>query len=134
MKSFLLGQVAKGLLPVIMVFAIYLLLRGHDAPGGGFVAGLVTTAAMVLHVLAQDERDEQRGPVRIWRSAWIGLLVAVGSGLVAVSTGAPFLTHDHFDVGNGALRLSTTLVFDIGVYLVVVGSMSTALAAFAEDT
>lgn len=134
MKSFLLRQVAKGVLPVIMVFAIYLLLRGHDAPGGGFVSGLVTTAAMVLHALAHDERDKRHGSSHVWRSTWIGLLVATGSGLVAVGAGAPFLTHYHFDVGDGALSFSTTLVFDIGVFLVVIGSMSTALAVFAEDT
>lgn len=133
MKSFLLHQVAKGVLPVIVVFAIYLLLRGHDAPGGGFVAGLVTTAAMVLHALADDERDKRPGSSRVWKSTWIGLFVAAGSGLVAVSAGAPFLTHYHFDVGNSALSFSTTLVFDVGVFLVVVGSMSTALAVFAED-
>lgn len=135
MSSFLLRQVMRGVLPVTVLFAIYLLLRGHDAPGGGFVAGLVTSAAVVLHALASDAPRERTWPPRVRHSAWIGLLVALGSGLVAVAAGGPFLTHYHFDIGAAAspvLHLSTTLLFDIGVYLVVVGSMVTALAAFAE--
>jgi multisubunit Na+/H+ antiporter MnhB subunit len=130
MSSFLLRQVARGVLPVTVLFAVYLLLRGHDAPGGGFVAGLVTSAAIILHALAGEAPREGGRPPRVGHSVWIGLLVAAGTGLVAVVAGDPFLTHSHFDVGS-ALHLSTTLLFDAGVYLVVVGSTITALAAFA---
>ncbi|MDI1483621.1 MnhB domain-containing protein [Polyangium sp. y55x31] len=135
MNSFLLRQVARGVLPVAVLFAVYLLLRGHDAPGGGFVAGLVTSAAVILHALANVAPHKRRRRPRVLRSVWIGLLVAAGTGLVAVAAGKPFLTHSHFDIGSGhgALHLSTTLLFDVGVFLVVVGSTITALAAFAEE-
>lgn len=134
MNSFLLRQVARGVLPVTVLFAIYLLLRGHDAPGGGFVAGLVTSAAVILHALASEGPRNRERPPHVLRSVWLGLLIATGTGLVAVAAGNPFLMHSHFDVGaTGAfvLHLSTTLLFDVGVYLMVVGSTITALAAFA---
>lgn len=135
MNSFLLRQVARGVLPVAVLFAVYLLFRGHDAPGGGFVAGLVTSAAVILHALANVAPRERGRRPRVLSSVWIGLLVATGTGLVAVAAGEPFLTHSHFDVGSGqaAIHLSTTLLFDVGVFLVVVGSTITALAAFVEE-
>ncbi|TKD08630.1 MnhB domain-containing protein [Polyangium fumosum] len=133
MNSFLLRQVARGVLPVAVLFAVSLLLRGHDAPGGGFVAGLVTAAAVVLHALANVAPSERARRPRVLGSVWLGLLVAAGTGLVAVAAGGPFLTHSHFDVGSGSatIHLSTTLLFDVGVFLVVVGSTITTLAAFA---
>jgi multisubunit Na+/H+ antiporter MnhB subunit len=133
MSSFLFSRAARGILPVAIVFAIYLLLRGHDAPGGGFIAGLVTGSAVLLHALASG-RLHAPAPPRVHPAAWIGLSIAAATGLLSTAAGQGFLNHYHVDLDlsrRTTLHLSTALLFDIGVYGVVVGSMVTALAAFA---
>ena len=125
MRSLLLDQVVRGVLPMLLVFAAFLLLQGHDAPGGGFVAGLVTTAAAVLAALAFGVAEARRTIVPIARPLpRIGLVVAAGSGLVAVARGDAFLTH-------ASLAIPTTMIFDAGVFLVVAGASILILAAFA---
>ncbi len=135
MSSFIFRHVAQAVLPVAILFAIYLLLRGHDKPGGGFVAGLVTSAAIVLDSLAFGRRRSPIRPPRIQSAISVGLLVAMASGLVATFIGDPFLRHYHIALEFSKLntQLSTTLLFDIGVYLVVVGSTMTTLATFARE-
>ncbi|WP_438025274.1 MnhB domain-containing protein [Sorangium sp. So ce233] len=137
MRSPFLSHVATGLLPLIAVFALFLLLRGHDAPGGGFIAGLVTTIAFVLAALAFGAGAVRTALPRLaCRMPWIGLLVAAGSGLPAVAHGQGFLTHYHVQLGAAeapALGLSTTLLFDVGVYLTVVGAAIKVLDAFAAE-
>ncbi|WP_437909662.1 MnhB domain-containing protein [Sorangium sp. So ce327] len=137
MRSPFLSYVATGVLPLIVVFALFLLLRGHDAPGGGFIAGLVTTIAFVLAALAFGAGTVRAAlPPLACRMPWIGLLVAAASGLPAVARGQSFLTHYHVPIGAAeapALRLSTTLLFDVGVYLTVVGAAIQVLDAFAAE-
>jgi multicomponent Na+:H+ antiporter subunit B len=137
-RSQLLIRVAAGALPVILVFAVYLLLRGHDAPGGGFIAGLVTSVAAVLSALAFGLNGALRclAPV-VRRMLWIGLLVAAASGLVSVAHGDAYFTHYHVQIGvteHLALYLSTALLFDVAVYAVVVGAAITMLGAFAAES
>lgn len=137
MRSPFLSTAATGMLPLIAVFALFLLLRGHDAPGGGFIAGLVTTIAFVLAALAFGAGTVRAALAPLaCRLPWIGLLVAVASGVPAVARGQSFLTHDHLEIDLAdapALRLSTTLVFDVGVYLTVVGAAIKVLDAFAAE-
>lgn len=135
-RSPLLRQVVALALPVQIMFAAFLLLRGHDAPGGGFVAGLVTTAAVVLAALTfgRPAVDRALGPI-VRPLPVLGLAVALGSGLVAVARGEGFLTHGHHRVvvtPHLAITLSTTLIFDVGVYLVVVGVTTVILATLAK--
>ncbi|AUX42063.1 cation:proton antiporter [Sorangium cellulosum] len=137
MRSPFLSRVATGVLPLAVVLALFLLLRGHDAPGGGFIAGLVTAIAFVLAALAfgADTVRTALTPI-VCRMPWIGLLVALASGLPAVARGQGFLTHYHLQIGvtdPPALRLSTTLLFDVGVYLAVVGAAALVLDAFAAE-
>lgn len=136
MRSRFLSHVATGMLPLIVVFALFLLLRGHDAPGGGFIAGLITTIAFVLAALAFGAGSARAALTPLaCRMPWVGLLVAAASGLPAVARGQGFLTHYHLQIGLTdalALGLSTTLLFDIGVYLTVVGAALTVLDTFAE--
>jgi multisubunit Na+/H+ antiporter MnhB subunit len=136
MRSLILDRVARGILPVTVLFAIYLLLRGHDHPGGGFIAGLVTSVAIVIEALAFGVAHTEAGLARPLRfAAWIGLTLAAGTGLVSTARGDGFLAHYHADVQVSAARaihLSTTLLFDLGVYLVVVGATSTALWLLAR--
>lgn len=137
MRSLILLRVAQGVLPVATLFAIYLLLRGHNHPGGGFIAGLVTASAVVLQALAMGENATRAQLARLLRpAAWVGLLVAVAAASASVLAGAPLFTHFHAYVsvpGHERVHLSTALLFDVGVYLAVVGVAATLLAAFAED-
>jgi multicomponent Na+:H+ antiporter subunit B len=136
MRSLILRKVAEGVLPVTTLFAVYLLLRGHDEPGGGFIAGLVTASALVLQGLAFGAAFTRRKLYRYLRPiTWLGLLIAVGAGLIPVLFGDPFLMHYHGYLpwpGGQGVHLSTTLIFDIGVYLVVVGISAIVLSVFSE--
>src|SRR5512132_55642 len=99
MRSFLLGRLARGILPAMVLFAVYLLLRGHDAPGGGFIAGLVTSAAVIARSLAFGLEPTRRAFRRLVRPAiWAGLLLAAMTGLAALAQGRAFLTHDKITI------------------------------------
>lgn len=135
MRSLVLATVARGVLPVTALFALYLLLRGHDEPGGGFIAGLVTAAAIVLQGIAFGVEDTRRLVAPVVRPAiGAGLTIATLTGFVALFYGDPFMTHYHTKLGlvgrRGYLHLNTALFFDIGVYLAVVGVAATLLGVF----
>jgi multicomponent Na+:H+ antiporter subunit B len=136
MRSMILQKVAVALLPVTALFAIYLLLRGHNEPGGGFIAGLVTASATVLVAMAFGGEYAKKWLGPIIRPAFaLGLLIAALSGMVPMLMGDPFLTqyHTYLPVpGAEPVHLSTTLSFDIGVYLLVVASAAVAVYVFAE--
>jgi multisubunit Na+/H+ antiporter MnhB subunit len=126
--SLLLRIATRHLFPLLLLFSLYLLLRGHDAPGGGFVGGLTAAAAFALYRLAFGT-GAARQRLRIDPQLLIGggLLVAGVSGLPAVAAARPYLTS----VWSGAL--GTPLLFDAGVYLVVLGVVSMMLFALSED-
>jgi multicomponent K+:H+ antiporter subunit A len=134
--SFLLARVARFLFPVTLVFSVYLLLRGHDEPGGGFSAGLVTSLALVIQAFAFGVGWTRARLGRVLEiGLWVGLALALLTGALPLAFDEPFLTHHHLDLRLGAwhLPLSTTLVFDTGVYAAVVGTTATALATVAEE-
>jgi multisubunit Na+/H+ antiporter MnhB subunit len=137
MRSLILITISRAILPVTTLFAVYLLLRGHNHPGGGFIAGLVTGSALVLQALAFGaETTRRRLEGLLGPAVWAGLAVAVFAGMLAFSYGSPFLTHAHFYLhipGREPVHLSTTLLFDIGVYMVVVGVAGTLVGVFAEE-
>jgi multicomponent Na+:H+ antiporter subunit B len=136
MRSLILLKIARGILPITTLFAVYLLLRGHNEPGGGFIAGLVTASAVVLQGLAfgtHATRERLRPLLR--PAAAVGLLIAAVSGILAVFAGDPALTHYHWHIplpGDGYYHLATTLLFDIGIYMVVVGTAVMLVSSFAE--
>jgi multisubunit Na+/H+ antiporter MnhB subunit len=135
MRSLILERVARGLLPVATMFALYLLWRGHNLPGGGFIAGLVTSGALILQAVAfgiKPTRSYLSGFLRL--APWVGVAIALASGLSAMLFGDPFLTQYHAYVGTGEskVHVSTALTFDIGVYLAVIGVTATVANLFAE--
>jgi multicomponent K+:H+ antiporter subunit A len=135
-RSLILTQIGHAALPVAVLFAVYLLLRGHNQPGGGFIAGLVTAAALVLQALSSGVEFTRRRLSFLIRPAFaIGLLLAIAAGVVAVGAGDEFLTHYHTYLTLPAgdyVHLSTTLLFDIGIYMVVVATAAVTLSVFAR--
>ena len=133
MNSIILKTSSRLILPLALIFSVYVLLRGHNEPGGGFIGGLIAAAGLAVHALPRG-RDDLLSLIRIWPKGLIGvgLSLALLSGLPALlAFGEPFLTHQW--AAPGGVDVGTTLVFDIGVYLVVVGAVLTFLAHYLED-
>ncbi|MCG3729117.1 Na+/H+ antiporter subunit B [Vibrio cincinnatiensis] len=136
-SALILQVAARFLLPMLLLFSIFLLLRGHNEPGGGFIAGLVASSAFALHLFAFNPMQTRHLiGVDSAQLMGAGLLIAMLSGAVGViKSGSQFLTSVWWRVylpGIGELKLSTPLVFDIGVYLVVIGMVTTLLLTLAE--
>jgi multicomponent K+:H+ antiporter subunit A len=129
---------ARLLFPVIGLLALFLLLRGHDLPGGGFVAGLTVSIAIILQYMTGGAQwVEARLHVRPLLWVGIGLLLAAGTGTGAWLFGAPFLTSyvDHAQLPIlGKVPLSSALAFDIGVFALVVGVTVLMLIALAHQS
>jgi multicomponent Na+:H+ antiporter subunit B len=131
MNSLILRTATRFLMPLLLLYALFLLLRGHNAPGGGFVGGLVVAAAFSLYALAFGVAAARTALLVETRTLLgAGLLVALVSGLPAVMRGQPFLTAQWIDVGTA---IGTPLVFDVGVFLVVVGVVLTMTFNLAEE-
>jgi multicomponent Na+:H+ antiporter subunit A len=111
------------LVPGMLLLSAYLFLRGHNAPGGGFIAALVAGIAVAFAFLAHGRAERVLRPRPLLAG---GLLISVGVGLAPLAVGQPFLTPLHATL-PGALRLSSTLLFDLGVYLLVLGLVVTAV-------
>jgi multicomponent K+:H+ antiporter subunit A len=129
-QPLLLRVAAAVVLPVALVFTIYIFMRGHNLPGGGFIAGLITAVALVLQFMSMGQAKAEsllRGQAGRRFVKWIGagLGIAGLTGVGAFVWGRPFLTsaHGHPHVPLlGDLPLASAALFDLGVYLVVVGA------------
>jgi multicomponent K+:H+ antiporter subunit A len=125
------------LLPVASVVSVFFLLRGHDAPGGGFVAGLILSIAFIVQYMVFGTRwVESR--IRIHPQYWMaaGLLSAATAGSGAWLLSRNFLTSLWWDLHLRfvQLHLSSTFLFDIGVFLLVVGATGLMLIALAHQS
>ena len=137
MNSLILRTATGFLLPLMVLFSVFLLLRGHNEPGGGFVGGLVAAAGFALHAIAYQAEDTLK-LLRVRPSQLIaaGLLAAAGSGLVSILCGKPFMTGLWIKVrvwGLGKVEVGTPLLFDFGVYLVVIGVTLGILLSLVEE-
>jgi multicomponent K+:H+ antiporter subunit A len=133
----ILQSIARLTLHLMLLFSIYLLLRGHNAPGGGFIAGMLTAVAVILQMVAFDvESFKQEVPWNPLRIVMAGLTVSAFTGLGALAFGRPFLTSafGHFHLPFlGEIELVTAALFDLGVYLVVVGTTLGIIRTIAEE-
>ena len=136
MMSLVLRTTGYFLLPLLLIFSVFLLLRGHDEPGGGFIAGLVASAAVCLHLFFTDIAATRRllhiDPRDLL--GW-GLTLATFSGIPGVFMGDPFFTSQWVEMTLpilGETKVGTPLLFDIGVYAVVVGSVLAIVLSLAE--
>ena len=131
MNSIILRTSSRLVLPAALVFSLYVLLRGHNEPGGGFIGGLIAAAGIAVHALPRGRASMLR-TLRVSPKGLIGsgLCLALLSGLPALLLGSAYLTHQWPFPAAG---LGTTLIFDIGVYLCVVGSVLSLLANYLEN-
>ena len=137
MRSSILQTATRLLMPLLLLFALFLLWRGHNEPGGGFVGGLVVAASFVLYAMAFGV-DAGRRALLVDPSTLLGggLLIALVSGIPAVLGGRPFMTARWTRVGAGpaALDVGTPLLFDVGVFLAVIGVVLTIVFTLADVT
>ncbi|MCV9997777.1 Na(+)/H(+) antiporter subunit B [Pararhizobium sp. YC-54] len=135
MKSLILRTIAPVIVSVMVLFSIFVLLRGHNEPGGGFIGGLIAVAALSIYGIAFGVETVRRAivfhPLSI---AGAGLLLATLSGLMSMAFHVPFMTGlwVYPVVLGEEIPLSSVMTFDIGVYLVVVGAV-TSIALSLEE-
>ena len=138
MNSLIFKTVSRFLVALMLLFSIFLLLRGHNEPGGGFIGGLVAAAGIIVYGIAESPAAV-RAILRVdpRAIAMAGLLTALIAGLLAAFAGEPFLTGLWTFIGatpeDKGLALGTPLLFDIGVYLVVVGGVLGMVVALEEE-
>jgi multicomponent Na+:H+ antiporter subunit B len=150
--------VARTVVPIVLLTAVALLLQGHNLPGGGFIAGVLTTTAFALvyvvygreylqrRLLAtvdpgEDDADADpllSGAVAEYGRAFtVGLALAAGAGLAAIALGGNFLGQGVVFVEPvpvyGEIEIASALAFDLGVYFVVVGALLTILAVVGAE-
>jgi multicomponent Na+:H+ antiporter subunit B len=134
MIDVILRTATRALMPLMLGFSVFLLIRGHNEPGGGFAGGLVAAVAFVLYAFAFDVRDARR-VLRIEPTILmgVGLSAAAGAGLIGLATGETFLTGHWATLNPIGLKLGTPLLFDLGVYLSVFGAALAAILTLAEE-
>ena len=132
------GLIIQLMAPVILLFGLHLFLRGHDLPGGGFVAGITVAVALILLYMARGARWVE-AHLRVLPLRWIGagLLLAVCTGLGSLAFGRPFLTSafQYLELPLlGRVPLATAMLFDLGVFATVVGATVLMLIALAHQS
>jgi multicomponent Na+:H+ antiporter subunit B len=138
MNSIILVAGTRLLVALFLVFSVFMLLRGHNDPGGGFIGGLIGAIGFVIYAIACGT-DAARRALRVApeRIAMAGLGIALFAGVAAVFDGDVFFTGQWLFLGatetEKGLPLSTVLIFDVGVYLVVMGSVLSLSFALEES-
>ncbi|MDH5820243.1 monovalent cation/H+ antiporter subunit A [Acinetobacter pseudolwoffii] len=132
---------ASWILPVALVVSLYIFMRGHNLPGGGFIAGLVTSLALIIQYIAvgQDKTEQLLGAksgrlYEIWIG--VGLTIAGLTGVAAWFWSRPFLTSAHIYVSPpviGEMHLASAALFDVGVYVTVVGATMLMISVLGDS-
>ncbi|WNF48351.1 monovalent cation/H+ antiporter subunit A [Pseudomonas sp. SG20056] len=134
----ILATLSRVLLPMALLVSVFIFLRGHNLPGGGFIAGLVTAVALILQYVASGVQwTQSRLPLNYQGMAGLGVMIAGLTGLGSWLFDRPFLTSafGHFHIPLiGEIELATALLFDLGVYLTVVGATLLILANLGKLT
>ncbi|MBY8918097.1 Na+/H+ antiporter subunit B [Nitratireductor rhodophyticola] len=135
MRTLIFRTVAPYLTSLMILFSVFVLLRGHNEPGGGFIGGLIAASAFAIYGIACGVSPVRRAlyfhPMAI---SGFGLLVSAISGWLSFAFDVPFMTGlwAKVSVLGVPVDLSTVLFFDIGVYLVVLGSITSIALALEE--
>ena len=135
MNTLILRTVAPVITALMLLFSVFVLLRGHNEPGGGFIGGLIAASALAIYGIANGVPAVRRAirfhPLAI---SGAGLLMSSVAGLISIFAAVPFMTGLWiYPVILGVeVPLSSVMLFDIGVYLVVLGAI-TAIALTLEE-
>ena len=132
---------ASWILPIALVISLYIFLRGHNLPGGGFIAGLITAMALIIQYIALgQDQTEQMLKAKSGRlyEIWIGVGLSIAglTGLAAWFWGRPFLTSAHIYVNPpiiGEMHLASAALFDVGVYVTVVGAVMLMISVLGDS-
>ncbi len=135
MNTLIFRTAAPFLTALMLLFSVFVLLRGHNEPGGGFIGGLIAASALAIYGIARGVTAVRRAivfhPLTI---VGFGLLAATVAGFLSVFAGVPFMTglwiYPH--LFGMEVALSTVMLFDTGVYLVVVGAITSIALALEE--
>lgn len=128
-RSSLLTQSARPLYWILLAAAVWVLLRGHNEPGGGFIGGLLAVAGSSLVAITLDVRAARRlQPLAPLPLAMSGVALALVAGLFGTAAGLPFLTHLWTEFG-----VSTVMLFDIGVFCTVWGALTGYIYVLLDD-
>jgi len=134
----LLASISQSLLPLALLVSFYIFLRGHNLPGGGFIAGLVTSIAFILQYMAHGSNwIAERLTINYRKIIASGMAIALFTGLGSWFFDKPFMTtwFDYFDIPFiGKIELASALFFDLGVYITVVGATLMILGSLGELT
>ncbi|HCL66336.1 MAG TPA: Na+/H+ antiporter subunit B [Rhizobium sp.] len=135
MNTLIFRTIAPFITALMVLFSIFVLLRGHNEPGGGFIGGLIAASALAIYGIAYGVQAVRRA---IWfhplSIAGAGLMLACLSGLLSAVFGVPFMTGlwIYPEILGVEVPLATVMSFDVGVYLVVVGSITSIALALEE--
>ena len=135
MNTVIFRTVAPFFTALLVLFSVFILLRGHNEPGGGFIGGLIAASAFAVYGIACGVSPVRRAlyfhPMAL---AGFGLFIAALAGALSIFAGVPFMTGlwAYPTIGDVTLALSTPLLFDIGVYFVVVGTITSIALALEE--
>lgn len=135
MRTVIFRSIAPYLTSLMVLFSIFVLLRGHNEPGGGFIGGLIAASALAIYGIACGVAPVRRAiyfhPMAI---AAFGLFMSAMAGVLSVFSGVPYMSGlwIYPEFFGAEVALSSVLVFDVGVYLVVVGAISSIALALEE--
>lgn len=134
MTSLILRVASKILLVLTLLFSIWALFRGHNAPGGGFIGGLLAASGFALYLFAHGSNALRR-VIRINLSLMLafGLLAGLMSGVIGMMDGRPFLSGVWTNFNILGIKIGSPILFDIGVYLVILASVLTIMLALEES-
>lgn len=130
----ILRTVSRFAVPLTVWVSLVIFMQGHNLPGGGFIAGVMAAAAGAMYLLAFGPARATR--YRWWKLSVFGLLVSVTTGTVPFLMGRPYMQHAiwHFDLPViGPYELPTATFFDLGVYLIVLGTIMTIFVELAQE-
>jgi multicomponent Na+:H+ antiporter subunit B len=133
-RSLILRSTGPFLVALLALFSLFMLLRGHHAPGGGFVGGLLLAGGIAIQSLTEGPGSGRR-LLRVDPRVLVGsgLLIAVASAVIGIVLGGALLTSVQLVTIPGIGELSSVLLFDVGVYLIVAGTASQILLTLAEE-